>query len=150
MYGTKDYTAMARTRLRAFEKIATALGKDHPITKMMGSRAWGRHDKEQGPESTLRKAIAEYASLDGAFSVLNTWARDNDRAAQRVMLDLYPSAMSTATSQHGKLTMCDEEDDEHEMDEGGYCNCDVNLSEEEISEEEISGNICKSCGRRIN
>ncbi len=87
----QDYDKMAVNRKIALMDIANKLGLEHPITKMMGSLAWGRHNAEQGPETSLRTAVREMAYLDGAFNVLNLWARDNDRKAQRIMLDLYPS-----------------------------------------------------------
>lgn len=91
-YSKDDYNWMADKRKWAFQDIAKNLGKEHPITKMMGSRAWGRHRFEQGAyENTLRSAITEMASLDGAFDIINHWARDNDTMAQRIMLKHYPS-----------------------------------------------------------
>ena len=85
---------MMRLRVHAFQQIADKLGKDHPITKMMGPRSYGRHPFETGPEVTLRNAIEGKASLDGAFDILNLWARDNDTEAQRVMLDIWPRGYS--------------------------------------------------------
>ncbi|MBK6616320.1 hypothetical protein [Ottowia sp.] len=96
MYGKRDYNIMAGKRVAAFVAIARKLGKEHPITKMMGARAWGRHGFEQGPTSTLRTAIREVAALDGAFDVINQWACDNDAAAQRVLRELYPRSMESA------------------------------------------------------
>ena len=90
-YTKKDFLWMASRRLDAFQQIAKRLGKDHPITKMMGSRAWGRHKDETGSQPDLRAAVLEVGSLDGAFDVLNLWARDNDPKAQRVMGELYPT-----------------------------------------------------------
>ena len=97
-YSTDDFLYMMRLREAAFREIAGKLGKEHAITKMMGGRAWGRHPFETGPEPTLRKAIEGKASLDGAFDILNLWARDNDTAAQRVMLDLWPSGYRSSRS----------------------------------------------------
>jgi hypothetical protein len=85
----EDYNRMAREKLWKFQQIAKALGKDHPITKMMGSRAWGRHNFEQGVEGTLHSAITESASLSGAFDVINTWAHDNDYNAQQTILKIW-------------------------------------------------------------
>ena len=84
-----EYNAAARRLLWKFQQIAKALGKDHPITKMMGSRAWGRHNYEQGPEGNLRTAIREYASLLGAFDVMNKWVHDNDYDAQKIMRKIW-------------------------------------------------------------
>jgi hypothetical protein len=89
-YKKEDWNHMARRRMIAFENIAKALGPKHEITKMMGARAWGRHNFEQGPDGTLQTAVRDMSSLDGAFDILNTWARDNDHKAQRIMLNLYP------------------------------------------------------------
>jgi len=37
------------------QQIAKHLGEEHPITKMLGSLAWGRHDWEIGVNSTPAK-----------------------------------------------------------------------------------------------
>ena len=81
---------MAAKRRTAFRQIARKLGKEHAITEMMGNLAWGRGDFEGGMDSGLQDAIREMSALDGAFSILNLWARDHDTKAQRIMLDLYP------------------------------------------------------------
>jgi hypothetical protein len=95
-YTRQDFQFMAARRKVAFKAIAHRLGKNHAITKMMGSLAWGRHRFEEGAEGNLRTAIEDKAALDGAFSILNQWARDNDRDAQRIMLDLYPSSYESS------------------------------------------------------
>ena len=92
-YSNDDYVFMVLRRLTAFKKIADSLGKDHPITKMMGGRAWGRHRYERGTDVSLRSVVEEFGSLNGAFDILNTWAGEYDRKAQRIMIDLYPRGM---------------------------------------------------------
>jgi len=92
-YSNDDYVFMVMRRLSAFKKIADSLGKDHLITQMMGSRAWGRHRDERGTDISLRAVVEEFGSLNGAFDVLNAWARDHDRKAQKIMTDLYPHGM---------------------------------------------------------
>jgi hypothetical protein len=99
-YKKEDYQHMARIRVVAFKEIAKRLGKEHPITRMMGSLAWGRHDWEQGPQPNLHGAIGELYALNGVFSVLNAWARDHDSGAQRLMLSLWPRGFES--SPHGK------------------------------------------------
>ena len=84
-YDKAHYRALASRKILAFKDIAKELG-----VKMMGSRAWGRHSHEEGASGNLRTAIFEVGSLDGAFDILNTWARDNDRDAQKIMLKIYP------------------------------------------------------------
>lgn len=70
--------------------IAAELGKDHPVTNMMGSLAWGRHDAEWGGDGPkLRTATYALGFLDGIFNAINLWARSNDQKAQRVMLKNY-------------------------------------------------------------
>ena len=86
----EDYNNASRRKLSAMMKIARDLGEDHPLTKMMGSLAWGRHKAEQGPTRNLQTAIIEMAYIDGYFEALNMWARDNDSAAQRTILNIYP------------------------------------------------------------
>ena len=87
---------MGRLRESALTQIARKRGKEHAITKMMGTAAWGRHPFETGPEQRLRNAVEYKAGLDGMFHILNLWARDNDRGAQRIMLDIYPTNYSQA------------------------------------------------------
>jgi hypothetical protein len=86
----EDWEWMAVQRRVAFQKIADRLGEKHPITKAMGDRAWGRHNCDYGPDGGLQDAIRAASALDGAFDILNRWARDNDAKAQRVMLEIYP------------------------------------------------------------
>ena len=86
---TADYIHRGSRKEAAFMAIATALGPKHPLTEMMGSLAWGRHDAEMGPHRTLRTAIYRDGFLAGAFWSLNHWARDHDSAAQRLMLDIW-------------------------------------------------------------
>lgn len=83
------WQTLANKRLRSFMQIAKALGDAHPITKMMDTLAWGRHDWESGPKPRLERVIEEAAALDGAFKILNYWARDNDKGAQRTMLEIW-------------------------------------------------------------
>lgn len=89
-FSKDDYRSFNAQRVRAFTQIARDLGPDHAITRMMGSLAWGRSEAEQGPESSLRSVVEEFGYLNGYFAALNRWARDNDEAVQRVMLDRWP------------------------------------------------------------
>lgn len=84
-----EWLALSSRRIRKFQEIARELGTEHPITHMMGSLAWGRHQWEQGPSETLQGSITQAAALDGAFSILNTWARDNAKVEQRLILDIW-------------------------------------------------------------
>ena len=95
-YKKADYNYMAAIRRSALVRIAQKLGKEHAVTKLMGCMSYGRNDAEQGPGGNLQSAVREMAFLDGCFHVLKTWASDNDRGAQRVMLDLYPRRYETA------------------------------------------------------
>lgn len=91
---TKDeYGIYNAARIRAFPKIAKALGEKHPVTKMMGSLAWGRHNAERGPSDTsIRDYAEEFGYLDGYCDALKRWARENnDDAAMNVINALYPS-----------------------------------------------------------
>ena len=83
-----EWMHLAAKRRNAIQEIAKALGKDHAITSMMGSMAWGRHDWE-GIPGTTQGAIRQASALEGAFWVLNIWARDNDSVAQSKMLDIW-------------------------------------------------------------
>lgn len=87
---TAEIVLLVGRRMRAFGSIATELGKDHPVTRMMDSLAWGRHGAEWGGEGPkLKTATYALGFLDGFFDSINTWARDNDQKAQRVMLKFY-------------------------------------------------------------
>ncbi len=91
-YKTEDYDWMAMKRRLAFQFIARKLGENHKITKMMGGLSHGRNDKEGNIEGhNLRSAVEEKGYLDGCFHILNLWARDNDRKAQKVLHEFYPS-----------------------------------------------------------
>lgn len=92
-YKKEDYNHMAHLRKLALVEIAQQLGKEHTITRLMGSMAYGRNNAEQGPEGNLQSAIREMSFLDGCFHVLNTWARDNDPKAQLLMRS-YPHGFS--------------------------------------------------------
>lgn len=95
-YSAKDYAYTARIRVRAFTLIADKLGKNHEITKMMGSLSYGRHRWERGPDRQgLRDCATEFGFLCGFFDCLSLWARDHDPNAQRIMLELMPSGMAT-------------------------------------------------------
>ena len=84
-----EWQTLAWERRKWLQDIAKALGKEHPVTKMMGSLAWGRHNWESGPTPTLQSAIQEAAAVGGVFYILNLWARDNNMEAQRRMLDIW-------------------------------------------------------------
>jgi hypothetical protein len=84
-----EYVRPINAKVRAFREIARALGPDHPITKNMGTLAWGRHKHELGPEPRKDSAIYANGFLEGQFEALNQWAANNDRGAQRTMLDIW-------------------------------------------------------------
>lgn len=94
-YKKKDYAHMARVRARAIANITKALGKDHPITHMVGPMAWHRNPWEQGPDTTLAGYVEEKAGLDGCVHILKAWCNEyRDLKALRVIIELYPSAYS--------------------------------------------------------
>lgn len=98
-YSKDDYALMYLKRKSALQKIADKLGKDHQITKMMGTMAWGRNNSEPGVSAGLREYVEAKGFLDGAFNILNLWARDNDLNAQRIMLSVYPSGYESDSSE---------------------------------------------------
>ena len=91
LYNREDYELMCDQRRRAFKRIAEALGKEHQITQLMGSLAWGRNDFEPKPGRTAVNAHEEYGYLEGCFNILGIWARDHDVLAQNKMLRLWPT-----------------------------------------------------------
>lgn len=80
---------LGNKREHAFKEIAKDLGKKHPITQMMGTLAWGRHEWELGVKATLADVIARASALDGYFHALNLWARDHSPEAQRMMINVW-------------------------------------------------------------
>lgn len=88
---TKDeWLRRGQQREAAFRSIAAALGKEHPVTRMLGPLAYGRHHWELGGNTpTLQQAIVRAAALDGYFQAINIWARDNDRTAQDKLLAIW-------------------------------------------------------------
>lgn len=88
-YSREDYDYMASERRRALVMIAQKLGKEHPVTQAMGSMAWGRNEREQGPEGNLRTAIEEKAFLDGCFHMLRRFAKSDDLKARKAF-ELFP------------------------------------------------------------
>lgn len=89
----KQMAILSSHRTQAFRKIAEVLGKNHPITKLMGPLAWGRHEFEGGPDDKgLRFEAMKLGYLIGRYDTLNTWARDNDQKGQRVMIDHWPTS----------------------------------------------------------
>lgn len=91
-FSKNDYVMLEVGRKRAFQEIARRLGKEHAITKMMGTLAWGRYKGESGTNTGLRAAVYAVGFLDGFFDALNLWARDHDTNAQQVMLSCYSTS----------------------------------------------------------
>lgn len=88
MFTTADYNRLETALLRAAMNTAQKLGKAHPMTKMLGSLAWGRHGAEAGPSgSQLRPALHAVSFVEGYLACVILWARDADSGAQRVLLD---------------------------------------------------------------
>ena len=88
---TKDrWVSLGSQREIAFREIAETLGKEHTVTKMLGSLAWGRHDWEMGGgKPTLERAIIRAAALHGYFQAINQWARRHDLTAQDQILAIW-------------------------------------------------------------
>lgn len=84
-----EWEEVLRKRELAFAEISRELGKEHPVIKMMGSLAWGRHSWEFGPGHNLQDVIVAASALDGVFQTLNIWCRDNDYEAQRKLIRIY-------------------------------------------------------------
>ena len=84
----EEWEGLAHHHQQALWAICNELGEAHTITKMLGTLAWRRHDWETS-EPNLQSTIVEAAALDGVFSVINRWARDNDPEVQRKILRLW-------------------------------------------------------------
>ncbi|MDP2663795.1 MAG: hypothetical protein Q8R28_24025 [Dehalococcoidia bacterium] len=85
---TKDeYIARVSRRERAFRQVAMGLGKEHELTRMMHTLAWGRHDWEWGPIVTKDNACFAAGALDGYWRALYLWAANHDRLAMQTMND---------------------------------------------------------------
>ena len=85
----RDYILRGSLYEERFRRIATALGQDHTITKMLGPLACGRHDWELGPHPLLPQAIRRAGALEGYFAAINMWARDHDRGAQGKIVKIW-------------------------------------------------------------
>lgn len=85
----EQWLALAEERRKRFTEIAKALGPEHPVTKMMGTLAWGRNTWESGPRDTTQEIIQEAAFLAGCFHILNMWVRDHDTEAQDTMMKIW-------------------------------------------------------------
>jgi hypothetical protein len=88
-FSKDDYARRSRAYLTAFQAVAKKLGKDDPMTQLMGGLAWGRHDAECGPDQdTLRARAVEYGFLYGCERMLVKWCNDNNRSdARKLLLD---------------------------------------------------------------
>jgi hypothetical protein len=90
----EKYDNLCSLRRRAFQEVAKALGKGHPITELMGSLAWGRHWHERGAHNhnNLRAAAEEFGALEGYAAILRNWARINsDHGAANLLSDKLPT-----------------------------------------------------------
>ena len=85
----QEWIRAGEGRIEAFRLICKQLGKDHAVTKMLGSLAWGRHPWETGSHVTLENSIVLASALDGVYETINLWARDHDGKAQNTIIDIY-------------------------------------------------------------
>ena len=95
-YKREDYAHMARLRCSGLAKIAQVLGKEHMVTKLMGSAAWGRSDFEHGPDTNLQTEIRWMAGQDGMVEILKSWCRCNgDDKTMRIINEHYPRGFTS-------------------------------------------------------
>ena len=85
----ENWILEGQCRIYALQAIAKKLGKEHPVTKMLGSLAWGRHEWEYGSRANLQAAIILASAMDGVYHTINLWARDNDKKAQNIIITTY-------------------------------------------------------------
>ena len=87
---------MMRSRrfISGFAETASKLGKHHPLVKVMGSLAWGRHGAECGPDGdTIRGRAMEYGYLRGCKDLLVRYCNHvNDDKARSVLLKAMENA----------------------------------------------------------
>jgi hypothetical protein len=95
-YTAEDFRYMASTRLGVLMDVAKTLGENHPITEMMGSIAWGRHDYEEGPDRSLRTAVESKAYLDGVCRMLREFAHRAGDTQATSLLAAYPRGYAKA------------------------------------------------------
>ena len=85
----EQWIELGNKRQQALQCIAEQLGKEHTVTKMLGSLARGRHNWETGPNRTLQSSIVLAAALDGVYETINIWARDHDCRAHDIIINTY-------------------------------------------------------------
>ena len=92
---TKDQYANAEhAYMVALQDVAKQLGEDHPVTKLMGGFAWGRHEKQGGPDSNnLRDRAVAYGYVVGCERMLIKFCNHiGDTDARRVINEAVAAA----------------------------------------------------------
>ena len=81
------YNARETADLLAVAETVKKLGKGHPMTKMFGVLAWGRHEADGGgSRGQLRPAIRAASFVEGYLDCVILWSRDACPDAQRILL----------------------------------------------------------------
>lgn len=85
----EELTIRSKRLISGFSETASKLGKHHPLVKVMGGLAWGRHGEECGPdEDTIRGRAIEYGFLLGCKNILVKYCNFvNDSRARRTLLE---------------------------------------------------------------
>lgn len=73
----------------ALNSIARELGKDHWITKGMGTVAWGRYDGEPTPTDSVGNVAMGWGFLRGVRYALLQVARDQSLPDERVLATIH-------------------------------------------------------------
>jgi hypothetical protein len=92
------YQTRTNAYMRSFMELAGSLGypkvrttsglpseADHPVVRLMGSLAYGRHDAESGANTTKESAIVECSWLRGYWAACKRLAAQTDRTVFDVM-----------------------------------------------------------------
>ena len=80
--------------LNAMVGTAKTLGKDHPLTKLMGSMAWGRSGFEMGPDAHTESYIRFAAGHEAMWGVYVSWCNIYDQEASDVLYKALITARS--------------------------------------------------------
>lgn len=89
-----EYARAEHAYMSAFQNVAAKLGEDHPMVKLMGGLAWGRHEKQGGPDSNnLRDRAVAYGYVAGCERMLVKWCNlVGESDARRTLTDAVAKA----------------------------------------------------------
>lgn len=82
----EEWVMIHGRRRRALMNLAKHLGEGHPVTKIMGSHAWGRSECEPGPCASVHDWVRAAGYLEGVCRIIQSVANEHFPASQRVQI----------------------------------------------------------------